>query len=172
MDVKKLGIETTQDKKYASWIRACYRYARKSSHPTTHVGALLVKDNKIILKGMNTFAPGVKHTKKRTTGESVHHYLNHAERDLIYKAAKKGLSIKGLTMAMPCLPCINCVNAIITSGIKFLVTHKQMIEKTDDRWREEIEDAVNMLKESKVKIIAYDGKLNVKAYFNYNEWEA
>ncbi len=42
-------------------------------------------------------------------------------------------------MVMPWLPFIQCANAIITSGIKqHLVIHKQMVERTDDKWKEEL----------------------------------
>ncbi|MDT8413714.1 MAG: hypothetical protein RQ875_14720, partial [Vicingaceae bacterium] len=77
-----------------------------------------------------------------------------------------------LTMVMPWLPCIPCTNAIITSGIKKLIVHKQMIERTADKWKEELENAVQIMKEAGVKIIAYDGLIGTKAYMHSEEWDA
>lgn len=172
MEIKKLGIKISEDKKYASWLKACYAYARKSYHPGTHNAALLIKNNKIVMRGLNILPPGVKHLKERFQGENKHLYLNHAERDVIYKAAAKGISTKGLTMVMPWLPCIPCANAVITSGVKLLVVHKQMIERANKKWDIELKNAVQMLNEAKVKVLAYDGKVDAVAYMHDYEWEA
>ena len=48
-------------------------------------------------------------------------HTNHAEKDLIYKAARKGIATDGLTMIMPWLPCIPCANTIISSEIEKMV---------------------------------------------------
>jgi deoxycytidylate deaminase len=45
-------------------------------------------------------------------------------------------------MVMPWLPCIPCANAIITSGIKKLIVHKQMIIRTKEEWKEELINAM------------------------------
>ncbi len=130
MDIEYFGIKITKNEKYKDWLMECYNHAKKSNHPSTHVAAILIKKNKIILKGLNSFPPGVIQKKERFKGENRHVYLNHAERDVIYRAAKKGISTKNLWMIMPWLPCIDCATAIISSGIKKLIVHKQMIEKT------------------------------------------
>jgi len=171
MDIKRLGIKESRDPMYAKWLKTCYTYAKKSHHPSTHNAALLIKNNQIVMKGLNILPPGVKYKRGRFEGEARNIYLNHAERDIVYKAASKGIATKNLTMVMPWLPCIHCANAVITSGIKTLVVHKQMIEKTDKKWQEELKNAVEMLKEAKVKIIAYDGKIGAKVYMTWNEWE-
>ncbi len=75
-------------------------------------------------------------------------------------------------MVMPWLPCIPCANAVISSGIKKLIVHKQMIEKTREGWQKELKDAVQILGEAGVKIIAYDGVVGVKAYMHSNKWDA
>ena len=67
--------------------------------------------------------------KRHFEGPEKHIYPNHAERDVVYKAARDGVATKGLTMIMPWLPCIPYTDAIIGSGIKKLIVHKH----TDDR---------------------------------------
>jgi len=167
------NVKITRNKKYRELLRECYKYSRKSDHPSTHNAALLVdKSGKIVLKGLNILPPGVKKRKERYEGENKHKYLNHAERDVIYKAARKGIKTRGLTMVMPWLPCIPCANAIITSGIKKLIVHKQMIIRTREEWKEELINAVRMMKEAGVKILAYDGEIGVKAFMHGKEWIA
>ena len=173
MDVKKLkNIEISKDEKYRKLLEECYEYAKNSNHPSTHTAALLVEGDKIILKGKNVLPEGVKEVKKRFEGADKHIYLNHAERDVVYKAAKKGIKTKGLTMVMPWIPCIACANAVISSGIKILVVHAQMIERTREGWQEELLNAVQILEEAGVHIIAYDGVVGAKAYMHSQEWDA
>jgi len=116
--------------------------------------------------------PGVKELKERFEGDNKHMYPNHAERDLIYKAARKGIKTEGLTMIMPWLPCIPCANAVISAGIKQFVIHKQMVERTRKGWQKELKDAVQIMKEAGINIIAYDGVVGAKAYMHSQEWDA
>lgn len=64
-DIEKLDIPLSQDPKYASWLKDCYQYSKKSNHPSTHNAALLFADDKMVLEGVNIFPPGVKEVKER-----------------------------------------------------------------------------------------------------------
>lgn len=172
MDITNLDIEISKNPEYKELLKECYDYARNSNHPSTHNAALLVDNNKIILKGMNVLPPGVKELKERFEGDNKHIYPNHAERDLVYKAAKQGISTNNLTMVMAWLPCIPCANAVISSGIKTLIVHKQMVERTREGWQEELKNAIQIMNEAGVKIIAYDGIVGVKAYMHSQDWDA
>jgi len=165
-------VKISEDPEYKNLLRLCYEYAYKSNHPSTHNAALLVEGGKVKAWGINTLPPGVENRKERFEGKNKHIYPNHAERDAIYKAAREGVKTEGLEMVMPWLPCIPCANAIITSGIKRLICHKQMIEKTDEKWVEELEEALELLKEAGVEVVAYDGKVGAKAYMHGEEWDA
>lgn len=172
MEIEKLEITISEEEKYKEMLIDCYDYASKSNHPSTHTAALLVDNEKVVLRGKNVLPPGVKELNERFEGDNKHIYPNHAERDVIYKAARKGIATEGLTMVMPWLPCIPCANAIISSGIKKLVVHKQMVERTKDGWKEELKNALQIMKEAGVKIIAYDGLVGAKAYMHHQEWMA
>ena len=145
MDVNELKINVSAEPKYAKWLKMCYNYAGKSDHPSTHNAALLVNHDRIILKSANLFPPGVKPLEYRLEEGNRNVYINHAETDIIYKAARKGIATKGLTMVMPWLPCIPCANAVISAGIEKLVCHKQMIERTREKWIEELKEAVKIM---------------------------
>jgi dCMP deaminase len=172
MDMNGLDIEVSTDAKYKKLLKECYEYSKNGEHPLTHTAALLVKDIKIILKGANMFPSGVNKKKDRLTKGNRGIYINHAERDLVYKAAREGVKTNGLMMVMPWLPCIACANAVISSGIKTLVVHKQMIERTREGWQEELKNAVKIMEEAGIKIIAYDGVVGAKAYMHSEEWDA
>ena len=172
MDIEEMGIEVSGNFNYRDLLRSCYNHAKKSKHPTTHNAALLISEGKVILRGVNNLSPGVKKNRARYEGENRHIYPNHAERDLVYKAARKGIKTNGLTMVMPWLPCIPCANAVISSGVKRLVVHKQMVERTRKEWQEELKNATQIMKEAGVKLIAYDGPVGSKAYMHSQEWDA
>lgn len=172
MKIDNLGIEIFKNPKHAKWLKECYTYAKQSNHPSTHNAALLINHDKVVLKGKNVLPPGVKECRNRFEGENKHVYLNHAERDVIYKAASKGIATKGLTVVMPWLPCIPCANAVISAGIKHLIIHKQMVERTAEKWQDELRNAVQIMKEAGITITAYDGKVGAKAYMHSEEWDA
>lgn len=172
MDAINLGIEISSDSRYASWLKDCYIYANNSKHPSTHNAAILIKDDKIILRGVNNLPTGVLEKAERFQSPNKHLYLNHAERDLVFLAAKKGISMDGLSMVMPWLPCVDCANAIISSGIKTLIVHRQMISRTKESWVGTLSDAIVILREANVSIIAFDGVIGVKAYMHKQEWNA
>ncbi len=172
MNTRIPGIELSHDLRHRDWLIECYSYAGNSRHPSTHNAALLIRNNTVILAGVNNLPPGVVHKEERFEGENKHIYPNHAERDVLYKAARAGITTDGLAMVMPWLPCIPCANAIITCGITALIVHKQMLERTKERWREELEQAVQLMKEAGISVTAYDGSLGVKAYMHRAEWEA
>ena len=174
IDIKKLKILETRDDMFRLLLKKCYEYSKRSNYPSTKNAAFLLdKQGKILLKGLNVIPQGVKHRRVYfETRENRHLYFNHAERDVIYLAAKRGVKTAGLTMIIPWLPCIPCANAIISSGIKTLIVHKQMIERTREGWQEELKNAVEILKEAKVKIIAYDGVVGAKAYMHKQEWDS
>jgi len=172
MDINKLDIQLTQEPKYAEWLKEAYEYSKNSKHTGTHNAALLIDNDKIVLKGTNNLPPGVEEKKERFESPNKHTYLNHAERDVIYKAARQGIKTEGLTMVMPWTPCIPCANAVISAGIKLLILHKQMIERTEEHWFEELKNAIQIMKEAKVDVIAYDGILGVKGFMHDKEWDA
>lgn len=170
MDIKELEIEESDSEDYKVLLKDCYDYANeKGKHPTTHNAALLVRNGEVILRGANILPPGVEETKERYEGDNRHIYPNHAERDLVFKAARQGIATDGLIMVMPWLPCINCANAVISSGIKKLIVHKAMIEKTREAWQAELRDAVSIMREAGVGIVAYNGVVGTKVYMNREE---
>lgn len=172
MDVSALDIVISREALHKEWLLQCYLHAQQSIHPSTHNAALIIRDNAVILAGVNNLPPGVSIVKERFEGENKHIYPNHAERDVIYRAARAGIPTQGLTMVMPWLPCIPCTNAVISSGIQTLVMHKQMIERTKERWREELRMGVQLMKEAGLNLIAYDGAVGHIAYMHGTKWDA
>ena len=165
-------IQITTDQAHKRFLLECYKHAETSRHPTTHNAALLTRDEEILLRGANNLPPGVRETPERLQGDNRHMFPNHAERDVLYKAAREGIPTNGCTMYMPWFPCINCANGVITAGIEHLIVHKNMIDRTRESWRKELNEAVEILKEAGVRVSAYDGLVGAKAFMHGEEWDA
>jgi dCMP deaminase len=96
-----------------------------------NVGALIVKDKKLLSSGYNGSPTGCKHcdelgclrdTMNIPSGQR--HELcrgTHAEQNAIVQAANSGVSIQGATIYTTHQPCVLCAKMIINSGIKRVV---------------------------------------------------
>ncbi len=104
----------------AGWA-SCYQENRK-------IGAVIVKNKRIMTTGYNGAPAGVKTCVER--GECLRRKLNvpsgqrqelcyavHAEQNAIIQAAKLGVSIDGATLYCTHQPCVMCAKMIVNSGI-------------------------------------------------------
>ena len=96
------------------------------------VGAVIVKDNRIITTGYNGAPSGLRHCTDigGCERERLHipsgqrHELCralHAEQNAIIQAAKLGVSIDGATLYCTHQPCVICAKMIVNSGISRVV---------------------------------------------------
>ncbi len=152
-----------KEQKYRAYMRKAYELSKSSPDPSTKNGAMLIsEDGHYVTEGdFNRFPEGVVYTQERWTRPLKYKIIEHAERNVIYKAAKNGFKTKDLTMVCPWAPCTDCARAIIQSGIKRLVTHIQAHNRTTGPWSEDIKIALVMLKEAGVEVVWFDGKVGV-----------
>ena len=108
----------------ATWS-SCYQENRQ-------VGAVIVKDKRIMTTGYNGAPSGIENCKAR--GECLRRKLNvasgtnlelcyavHAEQNAIAQAAKLGISVDGATLYCTHQPCVLCAKMIVNAGIKRVV---------------------------------------------------
>ena len=99
------------------------------------VGAVIVKDRRILATGYNGAPSGLKSCLDRhecmrdklgiesgTRAELC--YSVHAEQNAILQAAKSGTNIEGATIYITHQPCSMCTRIILNSGIKRIVYDK------------------------------------------------
>lgn len=166
------NVSLSQAPQHHDWLKSCYQLAKTSPHPTTKIAALLIENNQVVLEGVNALPPGVEPLPERFLGENRHLYPNHAERDLIFKAAKHGQKTKDQIIVTPWHPCLQCANAIISSGISTIITHYQMIERTNQEWKLEMLKAALVLSEAGIKMQIYDGAVDEEALMHGERWKA
>ena len=99
------------------------------SHCVSHkVGAILVKDKRIISTGYNGTPKGFLNCDDVNTNVSreKHHEFSemfeiHAELNAILCAARNGISIEGSILYSTLHPCYDCLKMICNSGIKTII---------------------------------------------------
>lgn len=94
--------------------------AKRSTCPRAQVGAVLVRNNQIIVTGYNGSVSGLAHC----TDEGCHIVNNHcmrvvhAEMNAITNCAKQGGNIDGADLYVTHFPCIRCLPLVLQSGVK------------------------------------------------------
>ncbi len=124
----------------------------KSTDPSSQNGAILVKNNEIIGRGANHFPRNVKNLKERWERPLKYSYVEHAERNAIFDAARRGNSTEGAILYCPWFACTDCGRAIIQTGIKRCVGHSVDDKcSNSERWKESIIIALQMFDEAGVE---------------------
>lgn len=155
----------TQDEQDRFWLSEAYRKATQSStDPSSQIGAVIVDSGRgLISWGTNHFPEGVAESAARWQRPLKYSYVEHAERNAIYHAARNGCATQGATMYAPWFACADCARAIIQAGISEVVGHQDASDKTMERWAETINLADGMLSEAGVKFRRVTGKLYAPA---------
>ena len=96
------------------------------------IGAVIVKDKRIMTTGYNGAPSGIKNCKER--GECLRRKLNipsgtqhevtyavHAEQNAIIQAARMGINIDGGSLFCTHQPCSTCAKMIINAGLRRVV---------------------------------------------------
>jgi dCMP deaminase len=150
-----------------AFLRMAYECAYDfSTDPSTQNGAVLVDaSGEPLVEGANHFPTGVEEKEVRWERPLKYSYVEHAERNVIFAAARQGLKTQDLIMYCPWAACSDCARAIIQAGIKEVVCHHDPY--ADERfgmpvaahWKESIAIALGMLKEAGVGLRWIDEKL-------------
>jgi len=126
--------------------------ARRSTCLRRNVGAILVKDKRILATGYNGAPAGLKHCldtgclrEKLKIPSGQRHELCralHAEQNALIQASLYGISVKGSTLYATCQPCVICAKMLINAGIKEIVISDGYPDKM----------AMDFLKQAKIKV--------------------
>lgn len=111
-----------------NFINIAIEIAGASKCVSKQVGAVIVKDGRILSTGYNGTPAGYTNCKDHWNGAYTkeHHDWSknheiHAEMNAIIWAARKGISIEGSTIYVTLEPCSDCSKNIIASGIVRIV---------------------------------------------------
>ncbi len=121
------------------------------------VGAIIVKDKRVLTTGYNGAPAGISSCVER--GECLREKMNipsgtraetcyaaHAEQNAIIQAARYGANIDGATLYCTHQPCVICAKMIINAGIKRVVYKEGYPD----------EFSIRLFEEAGTKIIKYE----------------
>lgn len=119
------------------------------------VGAVIVKDKRILTTGYNGAPTGCKHCEEigclrqqLNVPSGERHELcraSHAEQNAIVQAAMHGISIKDSTLYVSCQPCVICTKLAINAGVKRIVFKGEYPDNL----------SLELLEEAGIKVVKY-----------------
>ncbi len=114
-----------------NFINIAHEISKASKCVSKQVGAVIVKDGRILSTGYNGTPSGYTNCRDHWSGEYTkeHHdwsktYEIHAEMNALIWAARKGISIESATIYVTLEPCADCSKNLIAAGIKRIVYDK------------------------------------------------
>ena len=142
-------------------LRLAYQYAAvNSDDPNTQVGAVIViPDVREIIFGTNKFVHPKFNTPENLQRARKYNFVEHAERAVIFEAARLGHRLEGAILVCPWAACGPCARAIVLAGIRWVYAHEDIFDKTPNRWLCDIAVGAKILESAGVDYIRYSGKI-------------
>ena len=137
------------------WMARCARVGSQSPDPTTKVGCVILgPDQGVRSEACNTYPNRVLgDVQERTEAPLKYLWIEHAERNAIYLAARSGISTEGCTIFVELTPCMECARAIIQAGIDHVVINgDRSAVYCSNRYTAEHSTALAMLAEAGIAV--------------------
>ncbi len=143
--LENLQVESSKDTREpwdVYFMRIALLVRERSSCFHRKVGAVIVRDNRILSTGYNQPPSGFPHCEqigcirddlRIESGENQEIcYALHAEQNALMQAARFGIATEGATMYVTHKPCSVCARLIINAGIKRVVYLKEYPDPLTD----------------------------------------
>ncbi|AEO14560.1 cytidine and deoxycytidylate deaminase zinc-binding region [Pseudomonas phage phiPto-bp6g] len=136
-----------KDKMKKVYMETARSFAKLSYAERKKVGGVAITPQDVMLTSWNGRPAGDPNECELDGVDVTHPHVLHCESNLVAKAAREGISLKGSSVFVtlsPCLPCAmqmfqaGVISVIydeqyrLTDGIDFLKTHKVNIEKYEE----------------------------------------
>lgn len=111
------------------WLRNAYLASSMSTCKSRPVGAVFVKNKRLIATGFNGVPSGYDHPtecERKKLGLSAGESLNlciciHAEANGLFTAARHGQAVDGSVVYTTTQPCAQCAGALVNAGINAVI---------------------------------------------------
>ncbi len=134
------------------WMRIAREVSSWSKDPSRKVGAVAVRNNRIVAQGYNGFPrkfPDVDEWYQDR--ETKYKYIVHAELNLILNAVYHGITLKDSTVYLYGLPpCVECAKALAQAGVNRLVIFHGDLPA---RWADSLNTASEVLAMTQVEVV-------------------
>ncbi len=150
-------------KQRKSWDRyfmdICRLVSERSTCVRRQVGAILVRDKRILCTGYNGVPHGLEHCTEAgclrkklgiPAGERIEICRGiHAEQNALVQAASFGMNVSGATLYCTHEPCVTCTKMLINAGIREFVVEKS--------YPDELGRRIQAQADVKVRVLTSDG---------------
>ena len=123
------------------YLKMARIWAENSYCKRRQVGALIVKDKKIISEAYNGTPSGFEDVCEDENNVTKP-YVLHAEANAITKIARSSNNSDGATLYVTAAPCIECAKLIIQAGISRVIYSEEY----------RIEDGINLLRRAGIEV--------------------
>lgn len=135
----------------------CECVSLRSKDPHTKIGSVIVGPNhEIRSTGYNSFPRNINDTNPdRLNRPEKYLWIEHAERNAIYNAARMGTALEGCTLYCVTYPCVECARAIVQAGIAEVIIRADWLDDKLEfavRWAEMFDRTVQMFKEANITL--------------------
>jgi dCMP deaminase len=140
-----------QSKWDARFLILAQHVAEWSVDPSTKVGCVIVgQSNEVIAVGYNGLPRSVEDTPERLERPHKYMWIEHAERNAIYAAARIGVPLQGSRLYLSWFPCIDCARAIVQVGIAEVIAVEP--DWSSEPWGPQFVQARALLHEGRVNL--------------------
>jgi dCMP deaminase len=149
-------VTTLVDHKMQALLHQCEVVAQQSPDNNRKVGCIITDSTgQVIVSACNDLIIGAQKTEARCSKPLKYQWIEHAERNAIYAAARNGIPLAGTTMYINWFPCVECCRCVIQSGISKLVSPTRP-DTEHHRWGESFKTALQMLDEVGIDVTYAD----------------
>ena len=144
------------------FMEICDVIAKRSACLKNKVGAVIVRNGRVISIGYNGMLPGFKHCEKpedcpRWNLKSGTMYevgdCQHAEQNAIIQAASFGISTKDSVLYCTTKPCITCAKILANAGVRKIYVAEQYPDEFSDRLLAELKIPVIFMEKPDMSFI-------------------
>jgi len=149
METEKPEINTPE-----ALIQAVIEWSKTSPDPDTKNASFLTyPDLQVAIEtlSVNEFPQGVTETDERWQRPQKYLFVEHGERNALYKANRVGIRTEGMTLVTTWSPCADCARAIVQCGIVRVI--RQSPKDTPVHWKSSIEAGELILTEAGVEVV-------------------
>ena len=137
---------------HARYLQLAALVASWSKDPSSQVGAVAVRDRRVLSLGYNGLPSGVVDAEERLNNrEQKLLFTTHAEANVIATASRHGVSLEGADLYIwPFPPCSSCGSLIVQAGIQRVIVQDSEIP---ERWQASFDAAATMFSEAGVSLL-------------------
>ena len=129
------------------FLEICRVVAARSKDPATKIGCVIVGPaHEIRSTGYNSLPRSIRDdVPERLERPTKYLWMEHAERNAIYNAARCGTPLEGCTLFAGLMPCMDCARAIVQAGIREVVLDADRVRAYSSEYYDRHFDQVKVL---------------------------